>query len=509
VKAGIYVRISRDYAGEGLGVERQEQDCRLLADRLGWDVEDVYIDNDVSAFRKRKDDSQINRLVADLRLGRINAVLAWHMDRLHRDNQELLDYIKLSNELDFPTHCHASGVVDLTTPNGRAAAITLGAWARAESEHKAERLRSKHAQLRDSGKMVGARSFGWKYDTVGERKDPRTGEVKPINKTRPDLDPVESELVAEVAHRILAGESPYHLAVEMNERGFATTKGGPWLHGNLRLMLLNPKVAGFRATEGKIHRDSDGRPVVGQWEPILAPETWVSLVAVLNRKKRTRQGSTKHLLGGLVNCECGGVMYGSHVRATGLKNYTCRSCRTAISHDNLHPVVLRELAASVLLGPSEDSGSAGLDAALVTRIEALRRAQKNLLDLVDAEAFSLADVAAKKAALDKEIAEAESALGAQAAHRAAGNAVEALRRELWAMFVPDDAERSFFDEAAELKTQLIAQLEVMEFDRVRTLVENSLRVRVKRVGKGKRDPNRVTVKHLIATSLNDDAEGVA
>ena len=50
VRAAIYVRISSDRAGAGMGVARQEEDCRALCERLGWQVADVYRDNDVSAF---------------------------------------------------------------------------------------------------------------------------------------------------------------------------------------------------------------------------------------------------------------------------------------------------------------------------------------------------------------------------------------------------------------------------------------------------------------------------
>jgi hypothetical protein len=41
-RAGIYVRVSQD------------PDCRRLAERLGWQVIDIYDDNDVSAFNRRK-----------------------------------------------------------------------------------------------------------------------------------------------------------------------------------------------------------------------------------------------------------------------------------------------------------------------------------------------------------------------------------------------------------------------------------------------------------------------
>jgi DNA invertase Pin-like site-specific DNA recombinase len=51
VRAAVYVRISSDRVGAGLGVARQEEDCRGLYDRLGWQVARVYSDNDVSATR--------------------------------------------------------------------------------------------------------------------------------------------------------------------------------------------------------------------------------------------------------------------------------------------------------------------------------------------------------------------------------------------------------------------------------------------------------------------------
>jgi site-specific DNA recombinase len=36
--AAIYCRISDDREGTGLGVDRQEEDCRALAQRKGWKV---------------------------------------------------------------------------------------------------------------------------------------------------------------------------------------------------------------------------------------------------------------------------------------------------------------------------------------------------------------------------------------------------------------------------------------------------------------------------------------
>ena len=48
-----YTRISEDPEGLALGVRRQEEDCRALAQRRGWEVAGVRQGNDVSAFNTK------------------------------------------------------------------------------------------------------------------------------------------------------------------------------------------------------------------------------------------------------------------------------------------------------------------------------------------------------------------------------------------------------------------------------------------------------------------------
>jgi DNA invertase Pin-like site-specific DNA recombinase len=52
-RVAVYVRISSDPTGAGLGVARQEEDCREMCGRLGWPAPHVYRDNDVSAYSGR------------------------------------------------------------------------------------------------------------------------------------------------------------------------------------------------------------------------------------------------------------------------------------------------------------------------------------------------------------------------------------------------------------------------------------------------------------------------
>ena len=53
VRAVLYVRISDDPEGLEKGVERQEADCRAYAESLGYEVVEVFRENDTSAFKQR------------------------------------------------------------------------------------------------------------------------------------------------------------------------------------------------------------------------------------------------------------------------------------------------------------------------------------------------------------------------------------------------------------------------------------------------------------------------
>lgn len=285
--SAIYVRISSDVAGEGLGVARQEQDCRAIADRREWSVTEIYIDNDLSAF-SGKARPGYKRLLADIASGRIRGVVAWHNDRLHRSPTELETFIDLIESTGCQVDTVQSGPIDLTTPAGRLNARVVGAFARYESEHKSARVRRKLEQNAMDGKHHGgSRPFGWEDDRVGIRTD-------------------EAAVVRTAADMAMAGNSVKAIARALNKAGFANTAGRPWRDVTVRSMLLRPRNAGLR----QHHRQVIGQ---GLWEPILDEDTWNQVRVVLtDPARRTSPGAAArvHLLtAGISKCGvCGGPM---------------------------------------------------------------------------------------------------------------------------------------------------------------------------------------------------------
>jgi site-specific DNA recombinase len=310
-RAVIYVRISKDKAGAGVGVAEQEKQCREVADRLGLEVAAVYADNDITAFRKGRRAKRrpgYLGLLEDIRSHRADAVIAWHTDRLHRDLPELEEYIDACGEgrSGVPTYTVKGGDLDLSTSSGRMVARILGAVARQEVEHMIERQLSATKRLREAGAWKGGpRPFGYRRDgpPVGAGGEGRLAQV-----------PEEAAAIRDGYRRVLAGESTYAVARSWNEAGLRTTsrKRNPWDQVHVRRVLLRAVNAGLVEANA---RDEHGlfpqAPEIvgpGRWDPVVDTDTWRAVRAILlNPDRRTTTGpKPSHLLTGVLICgKCG------------------------------------------------------------------------------------------------------------------------------------------------------------------------------------------------------------
>lgn len=286
-RAAIYTRISDDKAGEGLGVRRQEDDCRKLAESHGFDVVEVFSDNDISAYSgKRRPDYE--RLLKALAAGTVDVVLCWHTDRLHRQPIELETYIQLCNARrpePVRTYAVRGGEVDLATPEGMLKAGLLGQVARYESQHKAERVRRAQEQMAASGKWLGGRRpFGWH---------------------RPDgvwvVEPVEGKAVADAFAAVLQGRSLGGIVAGLNDAGILTSVGKPWGYAQLHQMLKRPRNAGLAEWKGEILATPSEFPA------LVSEDVWRAVCSILADPARRRSQSNKavHMLAGIARCHCG------------------------------------------------------------------------------------------------------------------------------------------------------------------------------------------------------------
>jgi DNA invertase Pin-like site-specific DNA recombinase len=95
MRAAAYLRQSKDQNGTGLAVARQRKDCLKLCCERGWEVTE-YVDNDVSAYSGVIRPAY-TRMLADIEAGKVDAVVVWDLDRLHRRPIELEHFIDLAD----------------------------------------------------------------------------------------------------------------------------------------------------------------------------------------------------------------------------------------------------------------------------------------------------------------------------------------------------------------------------------------------------------------------------
>lgn len=301
-RSGIYARISSDRGGTGLGVRRQEEDCRALCETRGWNVAGVFIDNDTSAYKSVSRPGYV-RLLDAVGAGDIDAIVAWHPDRLHRSPLELEDFIQMVNKAGVAVATVQAGQYDLSTAAGRMTARVVGAVARHESEQKSERIRRKALELAREGRVGGGgtRPFGYEQDRMTVREG-------------------EAMLIVEAANRVVSGEALMAVARDWQARGIQTPTGRHWKSTPLRRMLMSPRIAGLRQ-----HRGAVIGPAL--WEPIIDAVMFRRLQSVLGdpRRFKIRGSPRRYLLSGMSYCSECGFRLVARPRGDKTRTYVCSS----------------------------------------------------------------------------------------------------------------------------------------------------------------------------------------
>jgi site-specific DNA recombinase len=299
-RAGLYARISADRRGDELGVRRQIADCEKLAEARGFTVAERYVDNDVSAFAGRTR-PEYERLLADVHDGHINAILSWHPDRIYRHPRDLETFVETVEAAGATVATVQAGELDLSTPSGRMVARMLGATARYEGEHKAERQRRKHRELAEAGKPTGGgnRPFGFEADRVTVRED-------------------EAREIRAAVGAIVSGGSLRSVVNDWRARSIRTPYGGAWGKTSIRRMVASPRIAGLRA-----HRGVVVGPAI--WPGIITMEQHVAITSLFSdRSRRGARAPRRYLLtGGVARCaRCDAAMV-ARPNERGDRRYAC------------------------------------------------------------------------------------------------------------------------------------------------------------------------------------------
>ena len=400
VRAAVYCRISDDREGAGLGVARQEADCRALASARGWDVLEVFIDNDLSAY-SGKVRPDYRRLLAGMKARDFDAVITWHTDRLHRSPSELEEFITVCEGAGVRVETVQAGNIDLSTPSGRMVARMLGSTARYESEHKSDRIKRKALEAAQSGKPWGGsdRPFGFEADRITVRES-------------------EAAVIRDLATRFLAGESLSSLCKWLAENNITTTRGGAWKITGIGRVLRGGRWSGQREHHGEIIAKAT-------WPAIITTEETARIRAILDDpERRTNRIARSYMLAGLLRCgKCGTKMV-ARPTSDGVRRYICPGAPqgSGCGHTFIRADTLEQFVAEAVLYRLDSpeladalAGRVNSDEKSVAAQAQMTTARAKLVEL--AEMFALGEIsrlqllAAQKVA-QKQLAQVEKILAA-------------------------------------------------------------------------------------------------
>ncbi|WP_084844887.1 recombinase family protein [Prescottella equi] len=313
MRAIIYCRVSSDPRGRGKSVAEQENDCRAVCVKNGWDVAEVLVDNDRGASRySRKDRPAYRQLTETLLAG--DVLVTWEASRVQRDLAAYVQLRELCAERGV-SWSYSGRLYDLSRGDDRFVTGLDALLSEKEVDQSRERvLRAVQANA-SAGRPHGKVPYGYRIV-----RDPDSGES--IDRVP---DEATAPIVREIARRLLAGESAYSIAKDLNARGVATPRrardGGPgkWAPVSMTRLAANPTYAGLRTHRGEVIGSAT-------WEPLIDVEDHRRLVALRSDPTRlTHRGcEPKWLLSGLARCGvCGAMMRRGKNR--GSLNYVCRA----------------------------------------------------------------------------------------------------------------------------------------------------------------------------------------
>ena len=330
------------------GRDEQEKAVRAYVESRGGTYAHTYVEPDTSAWKRKRvrlpDGRYGYRVIRpvlegaleDLKAGktsdgrRLDGIIVADIDRLTRDARHLEDAIDVVQHYGRPI-LDITGSLDLLTDNGRTVARMLIAAKSQQSADTSRRVRDKHRAMELAGIPTGGRRpFGW-------QDDKRT------------LDPAAAATIRDAAERLIQGAPVGAIVIDWNTREIRTPLGNRWSAQTVKSVFRNPRLCGYRGRNvrqldpetGKqgVHvetvLDAEGKPVIGQWEPILSVEQWEAVIAVIGASVVHGRGknSRTYLLSGTCRCDnCGRKMraikaHAGRVKEAGAFYYVCESRR--------------------------------------------------------------------------------------------------------------------------------------------------------------------------------------
>lgn len=287
-RVAMYIRVSTDrQAQEGDSIDAQRSALKnYIQSHQDMIFVGEYLDDGISGTKNDRDAFQ--RMLSDVKEGRIDLVLVTKLDRLHRSLRNFLNMQDILDKHNCNWLAIWEPIYDSSSPQGRMIINTMVNLAQFEAEQTGQRIRQVFDYKRKQGEVLTGRiPFGYSIKNKHLVPDENADKVRTIFK-----------YYAETNN--LAKTTEYAMSI-----GITRSKV------SIREMLLNQIYIGVHGGNSSF------------CEPIIDNGLFekVGKMLSMNVKKNAKPGRC-YIFSGLIKCECGNRM-GGGIGSKELRYYRC------------------------------------------------------------------------------------------------------------------------------------------------------------------------------------------
>lgn len=311
-----YARVSTtEQAENGYSIDEQQERMQKYCDAMGWKERKGYTDPGFSGASI--DRPALQKLISDVKSGKIDKVLVYKLDRLSRSQKDtlyLIDDVFLANGCEFVS---MSENFDTSSPFGRAMIGILAVFAQLEREQIKERMIMGKQARAKSGKCSGNSRPPIGYDYDSEK-----GELV--------VNEFEKMQIVSIFEWFAAGLSTLTITEKLNAAGMRH-KYGEWSEPVVRRVLPRKTYIGYNYSKGEWYK--------GAHDPIVSKELFDTVQAMLEHTHLEtvlhgrRPGKANSYLGGYLFCAQCGNRYAK--KSTNHGKYEYYGCNTVVKRKML------------------------------------------------------------------------------------------------------------------------------------------------------------------------------
>lgn len=278
---GLYIRVStQEQAKEGYSIPAQKERLMAYCTAQGWTDFKFYIDEGISA--KDMNRPELNRLLNDVKTGKIHMILVYRLDRFTRRVKDLYTMLEELEKYKCAFKS-ATELYDTSNAMGRMFIGLVALLAQWETENLSERVKMALEEKVAGGERVGTAPFGFDLN----EKEKLVANEKAV-------------IILEMIRLLKAGKSVNAIANYLSE---VNDDKDTWHASSVLRILRNPALYGSTKWNEDIYENTH--------EGIVAKGEFLKIQQMLDDQSqhRRREVQSTYLFQGVLSCpKCGNLL---------------------------------------------------------------------------------------------------------------------------------------------------------------------------------------------------------